>query len=80
MRVMEDPQNTVFRDGPDDTHVGRWFAIAMGDYKAPISSLKLSEVLDILFMNIRNNSNENKTILRNILHHHMALLNTVAPV
>jgi hypothetical protein len=80
MAIMNNPSNTVFRDGPDDTHVGRWFATAMGDYTAPISSLNITEIIDILFHNLPANKESMKPMFRNMVHRHMVLLNTVAPV
>ncbi len=45
--VMADPQ-MPFRDGPDDTHVGRYFIIATGDYPAPAAQQALDQIIEQL--------------------------------
>ncbi len=43
-RIIGDP-NSPFRDGPDDSPIGRWFAFAIGDVPAPVAELPLNEII-----------------------------------
>jgi hypothetical protein len=38
-----------FHDGPDDSHAGRWFIIATGNYTAPAAQVGLDSIVDQLF-------------------------------
>lgn len=46
--LMMADETCPFRDGPDDSPAGRWFAIATGDYKAPAAHLQLDEIVNQL--------------------------------
>jgi hypothetical protein len=43
-QMMAD-ESCPFRDGPDDSPEGRWFAVATGDYTAPAAHLQLDEIV-----------------------------------
>jgi hypothetical protein len=46
--LMMADETSPFRDGPDDSPKGRWFAIATGDYTAPAAHLQLDEIVNQL--------------------------------
>ena len=43
--LIEDPESP-FRDGPDDSHIGRGFAIALSEYTAPITNSTFPQLLN----------------------------------
>jgi len=43
--LIKDPESP-FRDGPDDSHIGRGFAIALSEYTAPITNATLPQLLN----------------------------------
>jgi len=43
--LIKDPESP-FRDGPDDSHTGRGFAIALSEYTAPITNATLPQLLN----------------------------------
>ncbi len=47
IKMMMD-ETSPFRDEPDDSPAGRWFAIATGDYTAPAAHLQLDEIVNQL--------------------------------
>ena len=68
-RILADPESP-FREGPDETWAGRGFAIALGDYPAPISLCTLTQLLDCLGLNPDQRSNLTATFVRwmTVLH------------
>ena len=62
-QILADPESS-FREGPDETWTGRGFAIALGDYPAPISQCTLTQLLDCLGLNPDQRSNLVATFVR----------------
>jgi len=62
-QILADPESP-FREGPDETWTGRGFAIALGEYTAPISQCTLTQLLDCLGLNPDQRSNLVATFVR----------------
>ena len=48
--VMANPM-FPFHDGPDDSHTGRYFLIATGNYRAPVANDPLNIIINGLALN-----------------------------
>ena len=67
-RIIRD-DNSPFRDGPDNSHAGRFFAIAISDLAAPVAQAPLDEIIRALPL-----TDDEKVELANLFVVHMNAL------
>lgn len=67
-RIIGDP-NSPFTDDAEDSRVGRFFAIAIGDFAAPAAQMPLNDIINMLPL-----ENHQKEELANLFIVHMNAL------
>jgi hypothetical protein len=62
-----------FHDDPDDSHLGRWFVIATGDYEAPASQASL----DVIMNSIQGSEGYSDTVITKIYQLYIDEINKI---